>query len=439
MYKVLKVTGWPLVWVLTLAPVWRWATMVPIESRFANKTLWLLSLGQITALSGLVLFSLSLLLATRSGFLEDLFGGQNKVYMAHHKIGALSFVLLMVHPMMVAMMYTQLGLKKAAEMLLPLPSNIPVSLGVLSLWILIGLLVVTLYVKLPYGLWLKTHKLLGVSFVLGGAHALIVKNQLVHDRFIRWYIITTVAIGVVSWIYRTISARWLIRQYSYMVHKTILKAPGDMEVTLVPDNQLMNFRAGQFVFLSFLADGISHEWHPFSISSAPGSGELKITIKALGDYTNRLVAALPGMTGSHVLVEGAYGRFSYTYLKNPQQIWVGGGIGITPFLSMARDMGAGPYNIDLYYSVAHANEFIDLEALQATQINTRDRVLRIIPFVADKEGFLTAKRITEITPGAVGREILICGPPVMMKALREQFRAVGVPNHAIHTEEFSMS
>jgi NAD(P)H-flavin reductase len=106
---------------------------------------------------------------------------------------------------------------------------------------------------------------------------------------------------------------------------------------------------------------------------------------------------------------------------------------------MARDMGAGPYNIDLYYSVAHANEFIDLEIIQGFQINTRDRVLRVIPFVADKEGFLTAKRIAEITPGATEREILVCGPPVMMKALRDQFRAMGVPNHAIHTEEFSMS
>lgn len=431
--------GWPLLVIICLLPVLRWATVQPLDVRFVTPVVSLLSLGQVAGLLGLNLYAFNLLLATRIKIFEDLFGGLNKVFIAHHIIGGIALITLMIHPIMLALRLVPSSIHDAALLLLPMLDNLPVAYGVLSLWGTILLLYLTFFVTLPYPVWLTSHKFLGAFFFLAGLHVLFIPNDLSRDPLLKSYMLGFVVLGVVSFLYRTILPSLLVRRYNYLVRSAAQKAPGVVTVDLIPENRLMNFRAGQFVFVSFHAPGISAEWHPFTISSAPGGGDFSITIKSLGVYTKKLTSILPAIAGARVNVEGAYGRFSYENYGNPQQIWIGGGIGITPFLSMAHAMGAGPYNIDLYYSVKNESELIDFDLLLATQINTPDRVLRVFPFVADKQGFLTAKYIAGQSPNVKDRDILICGPPVMMQAMRKQFQELGVPNKAIHTEEFAMS
>jgi predicted ferric reductase len=137
-------------------------------------------------------------------------------------------------------------------------------------------------------------------------------------------------------------------------------------------------------------------------------------------------------------VEGAYGRFSYGNFGNSQQIWVAGGIGITPFLSMARALGPDVARVDLYYSVKNESELVGLAELQAVQASGQNQVFRLFPFVADKQGFLTAAYIDQYSGGLQGKDVLLCGPPPMMKALKKQLRDLGVPRRRVHSEEFSL-
>ena len=62
-----------------------------------------------------------------------------------------------------------------------------------------------------------------------------------------------------------------------------------------------------------------------------------------------------------------------------------------------------------------------------------------IPYITEDHGFLTATIISEKSKGLNDKDFFICGPPVMMKALRKQLRDKGVLNYKIHSEEFSMS
>jgi predicted ferric reductase len=145
------------------------------------------------------------------------------------------------------------------------------------------------------------------------------------------------------------------------------------------------------------------------------------------------------MVGMTVRVEGAYGRFSYRNFANPNQIWIAGGIGVTPFLSMAQTLGPGSYNIDLYYSVKTASELIDLDVLAAHQSGQPGQVFRTFPFITDTyKIYLSAGILAKNSGDLTKREFLLCGPPVMMQSIKKQLIGLGVKNYQIHSEEFSL-
>ena len=93
-----------------------------------------------------------------------------------------------------------------------------------------------------------------------------------------------------------------------------------------------------------------NELHPFTISSAPQEDVLRLTVKASGDFTRHLFSNLKA--GMDAVIEGAYGMFDYK-TGGQKQIWVAGGIGVTPFLSFIRDM-----NGDLAQDVDCSTRFV---------------------------------------------------------------------------------
>lgn len=456
-FRLEHLVGWMVTLGLCLVPVIMWFSMHPPETIKTFPAL-MLSFGRIAGLVGMVMYALNLVYATRLRFLEYFFGGLNRVYIAHHLLGGFALIFLTLHPLFLALRYLGDHLLQGALLLIPnglTPLNAlfnssnefhdlvltqwAITFGIVAFWGMVVLLLVTFFVQLPYRIWLFTHKFLGVAFFFGALHVLFIESDTSKNVALRYYLLIIAAIGLIAYVYRTLGGSILIRHYKYNVVDVQVVAGNVVQINMKPASSLtMSYKPGQFVFVRFLFNddaGISKEWHPFSISSAPSDPVLQLSVKGLGDYTNKLAALKPGAIAD---IEGAYGRFTYSNFSNKNQIWIAGGIGVTPFLSMARSIADPSYHVDLYYSVKTASELIDWNLL--VDVNARNPNFRVMPFIGDQQkGFLNTAFIKQYSGELKGKEIFICGPPPMMKSMRQQLRQEGLPATSIHSEEFAMS
>ena len=129
----------------------------------------------------------------------------------------------------------------------------------------------------------------------------------------------------------------------------------------------------------------------------------------------------------------------FDYKTGPQkQIWIAGGIGLTPFLSFVRDMDGGALNheVDFYYTVRHPEEALFVNEIKAAaQKNPR---LKAHVRFSSKDGSLTIEDILKNSGGNVNdHHIYMCGPLPMVQTFEQKFRALGVPAVNIHFEEFN--
>lgn len=420
----MKLFGWTLIIMLSLAPAIAWLLLGPAstyEMNYENLTHFT---GQVTGLIGMTLFALTFVLATRLSVLEDLFGGLDKVYIVHSWVGATAFILLLFHPVFLVLKYIPKHMDLAAEYLLISEYN-SVNFGIAALIGLSILLFITFYLRWRYQHWKLSHKFLGVTFALAVLHIMLVRNDIARDNIFTGYFVYALAvsiIGIAAFFYALILKE--MRGASYIVEK--IDITGNVhDITLVPVSRVVKTRAGQFVFLSFRNGILSSEPHPFSVASHKGL-RLRVVIKSLGDFTSTLKAV---KTGQKVWVEGPYGRF---FGRSRRELWVAGGIGITPFLGMAEELPENGKDVDLFYTVAKDSDLVGIDELRRIEKRCKDR-FRVHIWISDRQGRLT---MDSIRVPLAGREFFLCGPPGLKSSIKEGLIRKGVKRSLIHDEEF---
>ncbi len=448
--------GWALIIVCSaVIPVILWLTIVDISDSFSTSYGVFSSLGKVFALIGFVLYAINLLLAVRKSWLENFFEGLNRVYIAHHITGGVSLALLVFHPFFLAVRYIDTkavetfgesarflwfrAVDTSAATYAEVQDAISVNAGIIAFWGMVILLILTLFIKLPYQVWLFTHRFLGVAFMFAALHIITISSDTTQSTLLKWYLILWAIVGTVAFFYRSVLGSIVVKNAHYRVSRAVVSGPMTM-IELEPVGKPIHFKAGQFIFIRFRWAkelGISEEFHPFSIASGPQENGMRLYVKSLGDYTKKIQALTQGTFAE---VEGAFGRFIPARYGNSPQVWIAGGIGVTPFISMARSMHDNPAQVYLIYSVATRSEMVE-ESILREFLPQHFPNFTFIPYITDeKEGkFLTADFVEEQVGGLSDKEIFMCGPPVMMKAMRSQLRAKSVPNRKIHSEEFSMS
>jgi len=301
--------------------------------------------------------------------------------------------------------------------------------------------VVTLYVRVGHELFVYVQRSFGIVFLGATYHVFTTNGALDDSPALNIYMASLATIGIAAFVYRSVLGNVLVRRLKYHVIAVNRLDEFVTEVVLEPRDRPLAFAPGQFLFVNFrepfseqFPPFLKNQFHPFSITSAPGEPTLRITVKAVGDYTRTLRALEPGV---EAVVEGPYGSFSSRSVPNDRQIWIAGGIGVTPFLSMARSLNGKAREIDFYYCVERAPEAHFLDELSA--IERERESFRVVLVPRETDGFLTAERLAREQEDLGSADVLVCGPPAMIDSLRSQLAEGSVAPERFHAEEFGFA
>lgn len=386
--------------------------------------------GEIIGSINIVLMSFALFLSTRPKWAEPYFGGLDKMYITHRQVATAAFLLIFIHVLTVPISLT--GWKLGNY------------LAVIAFTGIVSIVLVTLAPRIAflnkltggtYEGWKNLKKYIGIFFIIAFIHSLTIGDPLDAFIAINWVQLFFI-FGTVSYLYTEVFGRFFKKYLPYTVDTVRHPNASTTEVTLRAKREpIKKQRAGQFLFVRFPGDRTLNESHPFTISSAPQEDVLRVTAKASGDFTRYLFNHLqPTMDA---VIEGAYGMFDYK-TGGPKQIWVAGGIGLTPFLSFIRDMdGNLAHDVDFYYTVRHPEEALFVDEIKAAA-EKNPRLKAYIRFSAT-EGSLTVEDIVKNTNGNLSDyHVYLCGPLPMIQAFDKQFLSLGVPKSNIHFEEFNL-
>jgi len=410
-----------------------WSLSYPLSYRFSNTVSTLISLGQITGLTGVSLFSLTMLLNTRLPVLENIFGGLNKVFPVHHWSGRITFLLLLCHPLLLAGQNLSQSFKDF--LLFFIPGNIlAVNYGIFALLLLFILMLFTMYIKLAYHGWKFLHRFMGVPYALAAIHVLTISSDVARNQPLKIYIICLLTIGFGAYLYRTVLGRYLVKRYPYKLSEIKWHSPSLVNLTFTPVKNQLKFTPGQFVFVHFTNSKIGKEQHPFSITSSPQDSRLSVAVKVLGDYTEALKLI---KKGDLALIEGPYGKFGQSDDMQRDQIWIAGGIGITPFISITKSLsGNTNRKTHLYYVVKNHDDAIFSDDLQKIENKLPNFTFTL--WYSRIKGRLDAATVNKLSGNLVDKEILISGPVGMIKSMRQQFIDLGISPKQIYSEEFQL-
>lgn len=394
--------------------------------------------------------SVAMLLAARPRCAEGAFGGLDRMYRFHKYLGVASLVLMLAHlatgiedgdddaPSLAALAAAESGVVDTGADPDESEDDLDGLIGLLGMLSSVGfilLIVVTLNRKIPYHKWIVSHKFMGFFFALVTGHICVVLlegSRIPLASAPGLVLATVVPSGLVAYVYtQLIRPRRRARPFTLEGAHTVGRAT---ELVLRPDESMFKFTPGQFAFIEIEAPGF-REAHPFSISSGAGDRHLRFTVRALGDYTRRL-RDHAHLLGARVRVEGPYGRFDPLGGRG-RQVWIAGGIGITPFLSVMRSLDPEHgKTIHLYYCVREGKEAVFWDEMTQRAILGGVSLHRIETETGARLGI--ERLVADLGNDLTLWDYYLCGPRPLTSAISKGLRRREVPARQIHDEAFEL-
>ncbi len=400
--------------------------------------------GQMLGAEAILLLSIGLVLISTLPWVEEWFDGIDRAAVWHRRVAITGLVLLAPHMLLSSNPDgTALGS--------PLGVIGAIGLAGLALWAILprwqsvvpaplrGLVLAARDAPVVrdvrgvfggYERWRALHRTTGLFVAAGFAHGLLDGTPFGDAPVLRWSYVTVGAIGIGFYVYRELLADFFLSLHDYQVAAVHEIDDGLVEVVMRPIGRHVDFVPGQFAMVYLEAKDGWHR-HPFTISSAPREGVVRVTVKALGDYTSRLQELIePGMPA---VIGGPHGRFSH-WRGTDRQVWIAGGVGVAPFLSWLRALdGHLPHRVDFFYTGSGETPFAE----EIHAIAERHEALNAHLIDTSVEERLTPERVLAVADGdRRDLSVFMCGPQGMLRSFHAQLRVAGVPAKRIHRESF---
>ncbi len=424
---------------VTLAPL----LILLIGPRPAGREFWRdLSVG--LGYSGFAMVGLQFVLTARIKAIKAPFGS-DIVYFFHHQISLIMFGLIAVHPIVLFIFQPEylnlLNLVKA-----PWAARLGAA-AILSMGVLIGLSIWRKKLQIEYDQWRIWHGILATSaMTLALIHIELRAYYLnVPWKQLFWAAYGIFWIGIMAWV-RVIKPFILLRK-AYAVKRIVPERGNAYTIVLESKKHpRFQFQPGQFAWITIWDSPFRDHEHPFSISSsAHQDSELTFTIKELGGFTSKIKNI---SVGQRVYVDGPFGSFSID--RHPmakEYVFIAGGIGITPVMSMLRTMSdrGDTRPVTLLYANKILETATFLEEIEKLPGKLNLKVIHVIEKPvegwAGESGFINGDVLRRHLPAEVKpnhTEIFVCGPAPMMNAVENALIELGIPVGDFHSERFDL-
>lgn len=394
----------------------------------------------LTGIWAIGLMSLVMFLSTRPVWLEKPVGGLDQMYRLHKWAGILAISFGALHWLVEMSDDIIKGLvgkagkisREHGSSFFEMMRDAGKDMGEWAIYLLLAMLVLTLWKRFPFRFWRIVHRVMPVLYLMLVVHALFLSPLGYWSQPVGWLLGAMLLVGSVSCVVSLMGRIGREKQVAGEIMSVSNPVPSITQVVCKVADTWPGHKAGQFVFLTLHPrEGA----HPFTIASADrGDHCLSFQIKGLGDYTQELAQRL--VPGQPVKIEGPYGCFNFSSGK-ARQVWVAGGIGITPFIAGLEALAHQPELIvDLYYCTSNSEQdpFVArLKALCAPlpQVNLHIRDTSMA-------GPLTAEILQREHDLLEEGEIWFCGPQGFSRALRRGLADLGLGGIPFHQEAFEM-
>jgi len=366
----------------------------------------------------------------------------DEVYYFHLRAAVAGFILMLAHPLLL-IAYNP----STVRLLDPIAAPPAARLGLVSIAAFVALVVTSLFrqqLDMKYERWRLLHASLAIVGVLAATFHMLRVDHYLALPWQRGLWLTSAGLWVGLILNTRLIRPMRLLRRPYRLARIEPARERVWHLTVEPEGHSgLDFMPGQFAWLTFERSPFALRQHPFSIaSSAARPGSLEFTIAAQGDFTDR-VADLP--LGCPVYVDGPHGTF--TYLRHPGTgyVFIAGGIGAVPMMSMLRTMADRNRRepVWFFYGNVELSRITYRDELEELAGRMDLRVIHTLDLPPDgwqgEDGYIDAAMLERHLPAdRAGLRCFVCGPAPMITNVLGALAEAGMPLGSILTEQYDM-